>query len=45
MWRERPNELGDPATVGLTVASAQMYFAAFELRSNVWMAERLQDKP
>ena len=34
------NELGDPAAVGLTVVNGQMYFAAFETRSNVWMAER-----
>jgi hypothetical protein len=24
----------------LTVANGQMYFAGFETRSNVWMAER-----
>jgi len=31
---------GAPASVGLTVANGQMYFAGFESRSNVWMAER-----
>jgi Tol biopolymer transport system component len=34
------NDLGDPAAAGLTVVNGQMYFAAFETRSNVWMAER-----
>jgi hypothetical protein len=33
------NDLGDPAAAGLSVVSGQMYFAAFEARSNVWMAE------
>jgi Tol biopolymer transport system component len=34
------NDVGDPAAVGLTLVNGQMYFAGFELRSNVWMAER-----
>jgi eukaryotic-like serine/threonine-protein kinase len=34
------NDVGDPAAVGLTVVNGQMYFAGFEMRSNVWMAER-----
>jgi eukaryotic-like serine/threonine-protein kinase len=34
------NDVGDPAGVGLTVVNGQMYFAGFEIRSNVWMAER-----
>jgi dipeptidyl aminopeptidase/acylaminoacyl peptidase len=33
-------DVGDPAAVGLTVVSGEMYFAGFEARSNVWMAER-----
>jgi eukaryotic-like serine/threonine-protein kinase len=39
------NELGDPAAVGLTVVNGQMYFAGFETRSNVWMAERRDGAP
>jgi Tol biopolymer transport system component len=34
------NDVGDPASVGLTVVKGQMYFAGFDTRSNVWMAER-----
>jgi eukaryotic-like serine/threonine-protein kinase len=34
------NDVGDPAAVGLTVVNGQMFFAGFETRSNVWMAER-----
>jgi Tol biopolymer transport system component len=34
------NDVGDPAAVGLTVVNGQMYFAGFEIRSNVWIAER-----
>jgi Tol biopolymer transport system component len=34
------NDVGDPAAVGLTVTNGQMYFAGFEVRANVWMAER-----
>jgi len=37
------NDVGDPAAVGLTVVNGQMYFAGFETRSNVWMAERRDD--
>jgi Tol biopolymer transport system component len=39
------NDVGDPAAVGLTVANGQMYFAGFEIRSNVWMAERRKGGP
>jgi Tol biopolymer transport system component len=39
------NDVGDPAAVGLTVVNGQMYFAGFELRSNVWMAERRDGTP
>ena len=34
------SDVGDPAAVGLTIVNGQMYFAGFEIRSNVWMAER-----
>jgi serine/threonine protein kinase len=34
------DDVGDPANVGLTIANGQMFFAAFELQSNVWMAEK-----
>jgi Tol biopolymer transport system component len=39
------NDVGDPAAVGLTVVNGQMYFAGFEIRSNVWMAERREGAP
>lgn len=39
-YRYYLNDLGDPAVAGVTVVDGQMYFAAFETRSNVWMAER-----
>ena len=32
----------DVATVGLSVAGGHMFYAAFELQSNVWLAERRQ---
>jgi len=35
-------DVGDPAMVGLSVANGQMFFASFELNSNVWMAEKQQ---
>jgi eukaryotic-like serine/threonine-protein kinase len=38
-------DIGDPAAVGLTVVNGQMYFAGFETRSNVWMAERRDGAP
>ena len=34
------SDVGDVSSVGLTVVNDQMYFAGFESRSNVWMAER-----
>jgi Tol biopolymer transport system component len=34
------NDIGDPAHVGLSVVNGQLYFAGFEFRSNVWLAER-----
>jgi eukaryotic-like serine/threonine-protein kinase len=39
------NDLGDPAGAGLSVVNGQLYFAAFETRSNVWMAERRDAAP
>ena len=30
----------DPAAIGLSVANGQMFYASFELQSNVWLAER-----
>jgi Tol biopolymer transport system component len=39
------NDVGDPAAVGLSVVNGQMYFAGFEARSNVWMAERRDAAP
>ena len=36
------SDVGDPAGVGLSVANGQLFYAAFELQSNVWMAERRQ---
>jgi Tol biopolymer transport system component len=39
------NLIGDPAAVGLTIVDGQMYFAGFEARSNVWMAERRDGAP
>jgi eukaryotic-like serine/threonine-protein kinase len=32
--------IGDVASIGLSVAGGQMFFASFELQSNIWMAER-----
>ena len=34
--------IGDVASIGLSVAGGQMFYAAFELQSNVWLAERRQ---
>ena len=33
-------DLGDPAAIGLSLAGGQMFYASFELRSNIWLAER-----
>ena len=30
----------DPAAIGLSVANGQMFYASFELQSNIWLAER-----
>ncbi len=30
----------DVASIGLSVAGGQMFYASFELQSNIWMAER-----
>ena len=30
----------DPAAIGLSVANGQMFYASFEVQSNVWLAER-----
>jgi hypothetical protein len=39
--RSRPRrDIGDPAAVGLSVANGQLVYAAFDLQSNVWLAER-----
>jgi Tol biopolymer transport system component len=35
-------DVGDPAGVGLSFAAEHMFFASFELQSNVWLAERRQ---
>jgi hypothetical protein len=32
-------DVGDPAGVGLSFAGGHMYFASFELQSNIWLAE------
>jgi hypothetical protein len=32
----------DVASIGLSVAGGQMYYASFELHANVWLAERRQ---
>jgi Tol biopolymer transport system component len=34
------SDVGDPAHVGLSIANGEMYFAGFEFRSNIFMAER-----
>jgi serine/threonine protein kinase/Tol biopolymer transport system component len=34
--------IGDVAAIGLSVAGGQMFYAAFELQSNVWLAEHRQ---
>lgn len=34
------SELGDVATVGMSVANGQMFYATFELHANVWMAQK-----
>src|SRR5262249_12355426 len=33
------SDIGDPASVGLSVANGQMFYASFELQANVWLAE------
>jgi hypothetical protein len=30
----------DVASIGLSVAGGQMFYASFELQSNIWLAER-----
>jgi serine/threonine protein kinase len=35
-------DVGDPALVGLSVANGQMFYASFELQSNIWMAQKQQ---
>ena len=30
----------DPAAIGLSVANGQLFYASFEVQSNVWLAER-----
>ncbi len=41
-FRFNLNDIGDSASVGLSVANGQLFYAAFELQSNVWLAERRQ---
>ena len=36
------NDVGNVAAVGLSLASGQMFYASFELQSNIWLAERQQ---
>jgi eukaryotic-like serine/threonine-protein kinase len=39
-FRYNLDDIGDPAAVGLSIANGQMFYAAFEMQSNVWLAER-----
>jgi hypothetical protein len=32
--------IADVAMIGLSVAGGQMFYASFELQSNIWLAER-----
>ena len=32
----------DVAAIGLSLAGGQMFYASFEVQSNIWLAERLQ---
>ena len=34
------NDVADVAAIGLSVAGGQMFYASFELQSNIWLAER-----
>jgi len=36
--RNNLSDVGDPAQVGLSVANGQMFYASFDLQSNVWLA-------
>ena len=44
-FRYNLNDIGDPAGVGMSVANGQMFYAAFELQSNIWLAERRAPSP
>ena len=44
-FRYNLNDLGDPAGVGLSVANGQLFYASFELQSNIWLAERRAPSP
>jgi Tol biopolymer transport system component len=44
-FRYNLNDIGDPAGVGLSVANRQLFYASFELQSNVWLAERRAPSP
>ncbi len=44
-FRYNLNDVGDPAGVGMTVVNGQMIYAAFELQSNIWLAERRAPSP
>ena len=35
-----PQRIGDTASIGRSVRSNQMFYAGFELQSNIWLAER-----
>jgi hypothetical protein len=39
-FRSSLEPIPDVAHIGLSVANGQMFYASFELQSNVWMAER-----
>ena len=39
------DNIPDPAAIGLSLASGHMFYASFELQSNIWLAERRQTAP
>jgi Tol biopolymer transport system component/predicted Ser/Thr protein kinase len=39
-FRYNLNDVGDPVLIGLSLASGQLFYAGFELQSNIWLAER-----
>jgi eukaryotic-like serine/threonine-protein kinase len=40
--RDNLEPIPDVAAIGLSVAGGQMFYASFELQSNIWLAERRQ---